>query len=149
MRDSPISILHLVNPHPITWSVLSQTIAKELSLPIVSYMEWLSRLEEGVSESQSRNNVNGDTASLGNRHALNHSDNPALALIEYFRAAAAGGSNKEAFGLPRLDMQQAVKVSPSLRNAKRLTVEDALSWLPWWKEEGHVLDEGTHMKPAN
>lgn len=126
MRDSPIPVLHIVNPHPISWSVISKTIANELSVPLVPYAEWLHCLEKGFTEH--------DNAARGNGRG----DNPALPLIDYFRAAATGGANKEAFALPRLDIQRAVKISPSLRNAEMLTPEDALRWIQWWKQEGNL-----------
>jgi hypothetical protein len=129
MRDSPIPILHLVNPHPVSWSVLLKPIANELSVPLVPYAEWLRRLEKGFTE---RENADKEDAM---HYSKDHpEDNPALPLIHYFRVAA----NRETFGFSHVGVEHAAQISHSLRNAEMLTPEDALKWVQWWKQEGHM-----------
>ena len=45
MRDSPTQILHLAHPSPVPWNSVIRRTADILSVPLVYYRDWVSRLE--------------------------------------------------------------------------------------------------------
>jgi len=137
MLDSDALVLHLVHSHPVQWSSLFDPAARMLGLRLVSYAEWLEKLEASVSELSSKD------------AAENAEENPALTIIDFFRSsapasdgnaasnAASGGEEEknasEAMGLKRLSLEKALGVSTTLKTCSPLSVEDMAKWMKCWK----------------
>lgn len=45
-------LYHLVAPHPVKWDVIFGAFAKQLSLPLIPYSEWLALLEDKALTSE-------------------------------------------------------------------------------------------------
>ena len=99
-----------------------EPIASELGVPLVSYSEWLSKLEECAGEG-SADEVDGMRA------------NPALRLLDFFRAQHdSGNSNPK----PRLSTAEAEKASQELAHMRELSEEDAKRWIAAWHVSGFL-----------
>jgi len=139
MLDSDALVLHLVHARPVKWSSLFEPAARMLDLHLVSYAEWLEKLEGSISEQSSK-----DAA------AESAEENPALRIIDFFRSSApasdtatatatngSGGEEEknasEAMGLKRLSLEKALEVSNTLRTCSPLAVEDMAKWMKCWK----------------
>lgn len=132
MLDSDDLILHLVHSHPVQWSSLFEPASQILGLRLVSYAEWLEKLEASVSELSSSKDA-----------AENAEENPALRIIDFFRASAPASDGKsasngeenasEAMGLKRLSLDKALGVSATLKTCAPLSVEDMSKWMKCWK----------------
>jgi hypothetical protein len=116
-----LKITHVVHPQPVKWSRLAPYVASQLNASLVSYDDWLAKLEE-VAISQVSDEKLGQTL-LATRLLDFYKDIP-----EQSKAA-----NREAFGLPRLDFDNAVKGSRRLRNAAPLDEKQAEAWLQYWR----------------
>jgi hypothetical protein len=111
--------LHLAHPRPVSWSSIIDVFARELELPLVSYDEWLRRLEASVKDPV--------------RSEVEHMrTNPALRLLPFFRSARAG-PGLEAMGLPLLDTRLAQEAAPALRTVPSLGAADVQNWLRFWR----------------
>ena len=100
-----------------------EPIASELGVPLVSYSEWLSKLEECAGEG-SADEVDGMRA------------NPALRLLDFFRAQRDGGRSNP---IPRLSTTEAEKASQELALMQELSKEDAKRWVAAWRVSGFLL----------
>ncbi|KAF8968163.1 hypothetical protein BDZ97DRAFT_1655638 [Flammula alnicola] len=124
-------IAHLVHPKSTPWSTLASAFTRELSVPLVPYHAWLSKLEHAALARET--NTNG----LSNSFA-------ALRLLDFFRGIALKinevGQPLEAFGFPRLSTEQAVAMSSTLGNPglEDLTATDVKNWLTYWKAVGFM-----------
>lgn len=125
LRHSPHPFVHLVHPHPATWHDLISPIAKELGVPLVSYEEWLSALQKGVSE--------GDAAEVELMK-----QNQALRLLPFFKGAKASSADREPLGLVYLSTEKATAVSEALANLPQLDAERAKGWVAAWKRAGFL-----------
>ncbi|KAF9538743.1 hypothetical protein CPC08DRAFT_807208, partial [Agrocybe pediades] len=126
------TILHLVHPNPVPWSKLATPIAKALSVELVSFSEWVNKLEEakdkstkeGVDEVEAMRTIS------------------ALRLLPFFRSMSAKSAQSgNAFGLVPLSRTTALRLSPTLSNpeeAHPLGERDALAWLHYWERVGFV-----------
>lgn len=127
MMDVMQQVLHLTHPRPVQGAVISESLSLTLGLPLVSYTEWLARLERSAGEANEPSQVPGDAS------------NPALGLLDYFRKLEVGTNpSKEALGLPRLGVQEGVKASPALRNAVPLARRDVDQWISRWEDAGFL-----------
>ncbi|KAF9556258.1 acetyl-CoA synthetase-like protein [Agrocybe pediades] len=124
------SLVHLVHPQPTSWAKLASIAAQDLSVPLVSYVQWLEKLEGAATR-------NGDSAetSVESLKAI-----PALRLLDFYRVVASNLRKEgNAFGLPRLSCENAVRLSPTLSEGiPPLGEQDVKSWLNFWKEVGYV-----------
>ncbi|KAF7352571.1 Acetyl-CoA synthetase-like protein [Mycena venus] len=104
------SVVNLVHPHPVSWSVLCQTLSTELSVSIVPYPQWLSLLEDACKTHEKK------------------SDLRASRLIEFFR------SLRDPVGSFKTDIDSALHASPSLRSQMHpLQKKDVQQWLLYWQ----------------
>ncbi|KAF8216298.1 hypothetical protein K438DRAFT_1796975 [Mycena galopus ATCC 62051] len=112
-------IVHLINPHPIAWRILGAVAASELNVPLVPYMEWVSRLEHAAK-------VQNDTVPMR-----------ASRMLDFFRTVDGQSSNEDAFGFPKLSMTRALALSQSLRaRNSRLEDKDVKRWIQYWRSVG-------------
>ncbi|CAL1699334.1 unnamed protein product [Somion occarium] len=126
MRNSPVSILHLAHPRPVTWETIMEGLSKELDLPSEPYTEWLRRLKQkgtGVDPAVEAEN-------------LGHY--PALKILDFFARAQETLSCAEAMGIPRLDVSEATRVAPTLQKLAPLTSNDTTRWLAYWRSSGFL-----------
>ncbi|KZT01337.1 uncharacterized protein LAESUDRAFT_717564 [Laetiporus sulphureus 93-53] len=123
------AVVHLVHPRPAPWSMLATNIASDISVPLVSYAEWLSKLGNMVQESHDE--------SLAEVELLR--DMRALRLLPFFKglAPSTGG---DALGFPRLSVERAKALSPTLSAGRPLGVDDVGRWLRHWRDVGMVPD---------
>jgi hypothetical protein len=119
--DSPTAgTVHLINPKPVAWRILAAVIATEFDIPLVPYTEWLYRLEHAA-------NTRDSTVQLR-----------ASRLLPFFRSLN-GEPNEEddAFGFPKLNMNEALASSQSLRDLNcRLEEKDVKQWIKYWHGAG-------------
>jgi hypothetical protein len=128
--ESPGSqIVHLVHPKSTPWSNLAIALSSQLSVPLVPYHEWLSKLEH--------------IAILRDRNA--HTAPDALAasrLLNFYRSIALkmdGIENPlEAFGFPRLSTARALNTSSTLVDLEQLSDGDVKGWLAYWRGVGFI-----------
>ncbi|KAJ6555930.1 hypothetical protein B0H19DRAFT_1210704 [Mycena capillaripes] len=110
-------ILHLINPKSVPWRTLAAAAAFELGVQLVSYANWLSRLETAT-------NVQKNIATSHVPH-----------LLHFFRSLSRKEiSQEEAFGLMKLDMFNALSGSEYLRVMDlQLAWKDMEQWIKYWR----------------
>lgn len=132
MRQSSALVVHLNHPRPVLWSSLFESFSSTLGIPLVSYAEWLSRLEK---EAQAISGLSAEA------EAAAIQSNPALRLISFYRRASMnGGSSMEAMGTQILSLEDAKKASVTMRdeNLKQLGSENVKRWLAYWRSTGFL-----------
>jgi len=98
--------VHLVHPHPVTWSSLVDVISRDCGLKVIPYNEWISRLEK--------------------------TGGPDNHLMSFFQAMnKVSGDNKEAFGLPMVESNWILKKQRP--DIKAIGEADVKMWLNYWK----------------
>ncbi|CDO73877.1 hypothetical protein BN946_scf185016.g34 [Trametes cinnabarina] len=127
MRYSPEPFLHLVHPHPVSWHEIIAPIAVELAVPLVSYEEWVSALQNCVNR--------GDTDEVELMKA-----NPALRLLDFFKTLkeGQGSAHREPLGMVYLSTEKSTKVSETLAHLPQLDAECAKKWVAAWKKSGFL-----------
>ncbi|KAI9058948.1 acetyl-CoA synthetase-like protein [Trametes sanguinea] len=126
MRSSSEPFLHLVHPRPVPWHDLIAPIAKELGVTLVPYPEWLSALEKSVGGKDGMTDVKLMKA------------NPALRILDFFKALKMGEPDREPLGIVYLSTEKATKASETLANLPLLNAESARGWLAAWKDSGFI-----------
>ncbi|KAF8195302.1 hypothetical protein K438DRAFT_1968611 [Mycena galopus ATCC 62051] len=118
--ESTTGIFHLINPRPVPWHLLAKVIASEFSIPLISYTEWLHRLEKAA-------NVQDNQATLR-----------ASRILHFFRSLSRQKTDdEEAFGFPKLSMTRSLAWSQSLRAGNcRLEEKDVKQWIKYWRRVG-------------
>ncbi|KAJ8503284.1 hypothetical protein ONZ45_g10995 [Pleurotus djamor] len=119
-------VFHLVHPRPVSASLVSQTLAGKLGVPLVPYPEWLDALE-----SRAQGEVDGSDL-----HAI-----PALRLLRFFRFVKISSStgSGEALGLPSLDTLYTRKSSSTfLRNMIAIDQAGVERWVNTWISGGFL-----------
>lgn len=125
MRKSSARTLHLVHPRPAAWKVIIVPIAQELDVPLVSYSEWLAALEKFAAEG-SADEVDAMRA------------NPALRLLDFFRAQGSARSKSGSEQSVRLSTVKAERESEELTRMLELTSDDARRWVAAWRASGFL-----------
>ncbi|KAH9848670.1 acetyl-CoA synthetase-like protein [Lenzites betulinus] len=126
LRRSPDSFVHLVHPRPVPWHTIIRPLAEELGVPLVSYSEWLSALQNSVRE--------GDASEVDLMKA-----NPALRLLPFYtNADSAPAPDREPFGLVYLSTEKSTVVSNALAELPQLDAERTKGWLAAWKRAGFL-----------
>ena len=108
--------LHLVNPTPFRWDDVFDYIAKKLDVPLVPYVEWLSKLKEVSTTIQ------------------NAQDYSALRLLGFYESLVQD-SGSEAGGLRPCNTEVTRGVCPVLEGEglKDIKAEEIEGWLDYWK----------------
>lgn len=121
MRNSSIPVLHLAHPRPVLASTIFSVFSEKLSLPLISFSEWVGKLEQ--SSADFKQGQEADVAA----------QNPALRMLDFFKSGVSA-PNCEAFGAPRMDLSHAAKTAASLHGDRlpQLGLEDALAWMSSW-----------------
>ncbi|KAJ8514907.1 hypothetical protein ONZ45_g7609 [Pleurotus djamor] len=132
-QNSATGMIHLVHPRPTMWSSLITEIASDLSVPLVSYPDWLELLEQ---------DTRNPTSSL---HQLVDGPNPAIPLLDFFRQAQdnlnAPRNPSESLGLTvKVDSRRGQEHSSLLcdPNLPCLSPDDARNWLMYWRAIGFL-----------
>jgi hypothetical protein len=128
--ESPGSqIVHLVHPKPTPWLKLAAALSSELSVPLVPYHEWLSKLEH-IAILQDGNAPTAPDALAASR------------LLNFYRSIALKMNGMEtpleAFGFPRLSTECAIKISSTLVDLEELSDGDVKAWLAYWRGVGFI-----------
>ncbi|KAI0068531.1 hypothetical protein BV25DRAFT_1817381 [Artomyces pyxidatus] len=125
-------VVHVRHPHPVPWTQLISYFALSLRLPLVSFDEWLSRLESGLLPSM---NASGKDGPL----------RPALRMLHFFstirQSDALHRSSTEINGLSDvLSMEEGLRVSATLRDDRlpQLQGKDVEEWLAYWRSVGFI-----------
>ncbi|KDQ56520.1 hypothetical protein JAAARDRAFT_294258 [Jaapia argillacea MUCL 33604] len=125
MRNSDHPTLHIVHSRPVTWSSILQPIANRLNVPLVSYRQWLSKLET----------YHVGNSTLDEERARY---NPALKLVEFFKSIRVH-DNTEPMGTVRLDISKAVTESTTLKEKVAILGKaDAAAWVDAWQRSGFL-----------
>ena len=93
-----------------------------LQLPLISWKEWLNRLRNSTHDVK---------------------ENPAVHLLDFYeRASPVALINREAPGIPLLDLTKALESSHTLRTQLKMEVseEEATRWIQYWKDSGLLVD---------
>jgi hypothetical protein len=129
MQSPESRIVHLVHPKPTPWSQLAAVLWSELSVPLVPYHEWLSKLEHTAISQGGNAHTAPDTLA-------------ASRLINFYRSIALkmdGTENPlEAFGFPCLSTEHAVNTSSTLVKLEPLSDGDVKAWLAYWRGIGFI-----------
>ncbi|KAG8978198.1 hypothetical protein FRB93_011340 [Tulasnella sp. JGI-2019a] len=128
LRHSIHQTLHIVHPHPVTWSFVFREFALLLDKPLVPFTEWVERLEADAKGSAAMRT------------------NPALALLEFFKhlddSCRVTESLREdgvwAEEIATLSIERSMAGSHSLWSACRITEEDVRRWVHYWKMRGFL-----------
>jgi len=125
------SLVHLVHPKPVPWASLASIVSQDLSVPLASYTEWLEKLEEAGNSNQSDNTDNGVEILR---------KIPALRLLPFYQSISAAQKNEgNAFGLPPLGCEEAVRLSKTMSDGiLPLGEKDVRSWMRFWREVGYI-----------
>lgn len=131
LRTANVSVVNLVHPHPVPWSVIISSASSILNVPVVPYSEWLAKLA-GFSTSSGRR----DEAEAARRV-------PALRLLEFYQlmeAGAPGRPDDEVLMQKRFDTTQMIQASKALGSPglSSLGLEDVLRWIAYWRSKGVV-----------
>lgn len=125
MGESPFQTLHIVHPRGVPYTSLITPIAKQFEVPLVSYHDWVQALENDLVDT-----------SISEVEHLER--NPALRLLDFFRAARVG-PEWEPVAVARLSTEKAVQVSETLREkAPQLGEENVKKWLSAWRAIGFL-----------
>ncbi|KZT66300.1 acetyl-CoA synthetase-like protein [Daedalea quercina L-15889] len=138
--NASTQIAHLVHSRPVAWSSIATVVSQELSVPLLTYEEWLAKLE-------SRAGTHPDQIDSGHGGTEKHlsmeilQEVPALRLLPFFRALGQGQRGEgNALGFPKLDTSNAVAASPTLADlgVAQVTPDVVERWLDSWRKNGYV-----------
>ncbi|THU89870.1 acetyl-CoA synthetase-like protein [Dendrothele bispora CBS 962.96] len=135
--DEQTAIVHLIHPRPVRWSTLARLIASRLgTVDVVSYEEWLTKLEEKGREDPEAEKKISALRILGFYKGIT---SEAKARAESSSASTSSGELEGddglgAFGLPEIEMERAKKLSGTLADPEvgYLGEEDVERWLRYW-----------------
>ncbi|KAF8577132.1 NAD(P)-binding protein [Ramaria rubella] len=125
LRHTSNQFAHLVHPRPVTWTLIIQLIASALDVPVISYDEWLSRLEALSGTEEKFLRITG------------------LHLLEFYRASATPNhvqlvGSREAMGMTSYETKLTVAEAPSLSHVPPLGKEGVNSWIDNWRGKGEL-----------
>ncbi|KAH6902753.1 male sterility protein-domain-containing protein [Coprinopsis sp. MPI-PUGE-AT-0042] len=115
-------VVHLVHPRPVPLQDIAQAIAQELDLPVVPFPEWFKVLHTLINESGK------DLKTLAKTFPLIRT----IPLIEPLMMRATHAAPLvDATAVPMLDMSNALRMSPTLRDPAipRLNRKVVRNWL--------------------
>jgi len=126
---SSSTVVHLIHPQPTPWSLFAKVIATDVSIELVTFQEWLDKLEKAGNAETGQ-----EYSDIEVMRAI-----PALRLLPFFRSIAPKTENSQnALGFARLSSESAVRLSPALSSSMALKEEDGKSWLRYWKSVGFI-----------
>lgn len=117
------SVFSLTHPQPVSWNSVMMAAATRIGVPLVSYTEWLRRLDEVDSAATE--------SELGN--AMERI--PALKLKAFFSHSTLSPNKREfveALGNPRLSTSRSCSVSETLKQCSELSESDMMKWMDYW-----------------
>ncbi|TIB02509.1 hypothetical protein E3P96_02139 [Wallemia ichthyophaga] len=117
------SVFSLTHPQPVSWNSVMMAAATRIGVPLVSYTEWLRRLDEVDSAATE--------SELGN--AMEKI--PALKLKAFFSHSTLSPNKREfveALGNPRLSTSRSCSVSETLKQCSELSESDMMKWMDYW-----------------
>lgn len=127
-----IDTVHLVHPRPVSWHSLAVVAAQEFSVPLVSFKEWVAKLEQYAEAI-----VKEDDTGLDSRHTSQSIH--AIELIPSYKAMAQNSSGSgHAAGLPDLSVEKTSIASPTLADPSlpQLGPAHVKSWIAYWRRVG-------------
>jgi hypothetical protein len=96
---------------------LAGVIASELAVPLIPYADWLSRIEDASQ-------IPAKSSSFR-----------APRLLPFFRSInQRPPGDGDAFGFPKLDTVNALRLSHTLSTTGELGEEDVKRWISYWRE---------------
>jgi hypothetical protein len=114
--------VHLIHPRPVLWRDLAQAIAQERQLPVAPFKEWFKALHALIDD---------DERGAKDMKTLY----PLLRILPYAEPFIMYASNTaplvDATAVPLLDMANALRLSPTLRDPeiRRLDRTAVRNWL--------------------
>lgn len=128
---APYAIFHLRHPQPIPFSMVIEHFSRLLKLRIVSYAQWMSRLDSALTDSNTQRVR--DYASI-------------LGLVSFFRSHGMGEMRptSENGGLSiLLGVEDSCKLTPILRRAGTVSIEekDVHDWVKYWRRVGALPND--------
>ena len=132
--------LHVAHPRGVPFNTLITPVASSLSVPLVPYPDWLSKLATAHKVAQSFS-----AAELERAQAAN----PALRLFSFFQSVRMG-PEWEPLGVARLDTARAIRVSSVLaEGAKPLGEENVWKWMSAWRASRFLPPQGMEAIPRS
>ncbi|KAJ3917166.1 hypothetical protein F5877DRAFT_91368 [Lentinula edodes] len=131
LKDRAPIAVNVVHPRPISWSVVMQNIRhalvreKSLSpedLTLIPFQQWVLELEKHVDSSSD--------------------DLPALKLLNFFQLQASADDRiketqaGESLGLTPLNIENAERISQTMKNLEALEASIAEKWVKYWVRSG-------------
>jgi thioester reductase-like protein len=124
---------HLAHPRGVPFNTLIGLVASSLSVPLVPFPDWLSKLATAHKVAQSYSAAELERAQMAN---------PALRLFGFFQSARTG-PEWEPLGVARLDTARSIRVSSVLaEGAKPLGEENVWKWLSAWRASRFLPPQG-------
>ncbi|CCL98280.1 uncharacterized protein FIBRA_00274 [Fibroporia radiculosa] len=130
MLDSSRPVLHLRNPQPVSWSHMMAHFSAMLNLPLVSYPEWVARLERDMADVEK---------------ARSPYLQAGIRLLEFFRVGSdPDHQNRVGNAMTGsrpivVELEEARKVSKTLdAGVPQLGEEDVRRWVEWWRTTGQL-----------
>lgn len=125
--------LHIAHPRGVPFNTLIAPVASSLSVPLVPYPSWLSKLATAHKVAQSYSAAELERAQMAN---------PALRLFSFFQSTRTG-PEWEPLGVARLDTARAIRVSSVLaEGAKPLGEENVWKWMSAWRASRFLPPQG-------
>lgn len=136
-QEAHTAYYHLVHPRPTPWPQMIQHVSKLLQLHVVPYEKWFALLK------QMYNTLFGSDTSYDRAINDQYADvAPAFRLMSFFQAAADRQSDPstEPLGVPRLDCQEILKVSRTLRDPglPSIDLDTVNKWIDKWTSSGFL-----------
>lgn len=110
IRNTTSNIVHITHPNPVSWRYIFSKVSQALGVPVVSFSDWLARLEALTTSSKDN-------------------DTKAIALLETCRTVDPSAPKF----VPRMASENALRESPTLTAVQPLTDRDIDSWLLYLK----------------
>jgi len=124
LRHMARNYAHIVHPAPVTWNTIMGYISEILHIPVIPYDDWLTRLDDIPSTSQSLKNI------------------PALQLLEFYqgytKSTKCGDPNQGVSISPMYELTGTIAAAPSLSPSRlpKLSREDVKTWIDYWIKKG-------------
>ncbi|TFK39396.1 acetyl-CoA synthetase-like protein [Crucibulum laeve] len=117
--DENTKTIHLVHPSPISWSMVARVFSSDLSIPLLPFLEWSSKLQEFAALTAPHQETKAQEV-------------PVLKLLPFFHNMALNWKN---MGSQMTSTTQATALSSALADAANvpLAEEDVRTWIEYWR----------------
>lgn len=130
LRSAEIETAHLVHPHPVPCREVFKIIGEDLALTHRPYAEWVMALDKLAA---TEGHAVTDPPIVSNQR----SDSlPAAKTLQFYKSAVEReDESRDAMGIPKLDVTQALARSDALLGSagQMLSPDNIRQWLNYWR----------------